>query len=572
MIDRQHILAIALHAGPGRYALLAGSGVSRAAGILTGWGIVEDLIRRLARLEGTECGGDPAEWYREHHGGAQPEYSQLLEAVAPTPEERQQLLRSYFEPTDEDRVAGRKVPTRAHLSAAELVRLGYLRVIVTTNFDGLFEQALDAVGASYRVVSTPGEIAGMTPLVHQGNFVVKVNGDYRDPGIRNTATELSEYDEATNALLDRIFDDFGLVVVGWSATWDTALYGAIMRSRSRRYTTFWAARGETTEEARRLIAQRDAIEFPIESADAFLADVQEQVSALRTVAEPMPLTREVAVARLKKYIVDAHSRIDLHDLVWREVESFVRASAAETLPTESPGEIHQRLDAYDRLLAVLVPLFVNGCYWGDESHHPLWRKALERLLNSSAGGSPDIDRYPALVLAYAGGLAAIAARKYGTFQELLVQPLLYGPNRRYPLVLRAYPAMIRALRHDPLNTARTRISDRLYRLFRPEFLEFLPQEQEYTDEFDRMEYLAALTANDQGRQLGLTTPYLLLGRFSWRNREDEPDRTVMAVVGREYASLGAEWPPLRAGMLGGQRERFETAKASLDQEIERHYP
>jgi hypothetical protein len=38
--------AMCVHAAPGVYALLLGAGVSRAAGLPTGWDTVTDLVRR----------------------------------------------------------------------------------------------------------------------------------------------------------------------------------------------------------------------------------------------------------------------------------------------------------------------------------------------------------------------------------------------------------------------------------------------------------------------------------------------------------------------------------------------
>jgi hypothetical protein len=46
------------------------------------------------------------------------------------PAERQQLLRQYFEPTPEEAEQHLKVPTLAHLAVAELVKGGYVRVIL----------------------------------------------------------------------------------------------------------------------------------------------------------------------------------------------------------------------------------------------------------------------------------------------------------------------------------------------------------------------------------------------------------------------------------------------------------
>ena len=47
MIDPILSLSFGMHSIKGAYALLLGSGVSRSAGIPTGWEVVLDLIRKL---------------------------------------------------------------------------------------------------------------------------------------------------------------------------------------------------------------------------------------------------------------------------------------------------------------------------------------------------------------------------------------------------------------------------------------------------------------------------------------------------------------------------------------------
>jgi hypothetical protein len=60
MINPTESLAFSMHANPGVYAVLVGSGVSRAAKIPTGWEITLDLIEKLAALRGEKCDDDPA--------------------------------------------------------------------------------------------------------------------------------------------------------------------------------------------------------------------------------------------------------------------------------------------------------------------------------------------------------------------------------------------------------------------------------------------------------------------------------------------------------------------------------
>jgi SIR2-like domain len=234
MIDPFIQLAFNIHSSPGVFALLLGSGVSRSAEIPTGWEVMLELIRKVAALESADCEPDPEKWYAECHG-EEPNYSSLLDRLAPTPALRQQLLRSYFEPTEDERDQGKKLPTRAHHAITSLVRSGALRVIITINFDRLIETALEAGGITPTIISSPDDVDGATPIVHAGCTVIKVHGDYLDTRIKNSPSELECYDERMDRLLDRVLDDFGLIVCGWSAQYDTALRTAIRRAPSRRY-------------------------------------------------------------------------------------------------------------------------------------------------------------------------------------------------------------------------------------------------------------------------------------------------------------------------------------------------
>jgi hypothetical protein len=121
MIDPITTLAFSVYENKGVYALLLGSGVSRAAHIPTGWEVTLDLIKRIAALEGVTSQPDWAKWYADMYG-AEASYSALLDQLASTADERRSILHSYIEPSEEEIAEGRKVPTRAHHAIARLVR------------------------------------------------------------------------------------------------------------------------------------------------------------------------------------------------------------------------------------------------------------------------------------------------------------------------------------------------------------------------------------------------------------------------------------------------------------------
>ncbi len=317
MIDPVLSLAFSMHSNKGVYALLLGSGVSRSARISTGWEITLDLTRKLARLKGEDSEPDAEAWYTRTFGEG-PDYSKLLGDVAKSQIERQKLLRQYFEPNDEEKEQGLKMPTPAHVAMAKLVAGGFVKVIVTTNFDRLMEDALQEEGIRPDVISTIDAIKGATPLMHSDCTIVKVHGDYLDSRIKNTPDELKEYDRELDELLDRIFDEFGLIVCGWSAEWDYALRDAMSRCKSHRYTTFWTIRGNPNAKSEDLIKLRRAESIKIKGADEFFHELYEKVSALDQIDKPHPLSKKVAVASLKKYLADEKHSISLHDLVMEE--------------------------------------------------------------------------------------------------------------------------------------------------------------------------------------------------------------------------------------------------------------
>jgi hypothetical protein len=592
-MDQSLLLAFSLHSGPGTYALLLGSGISRAAGIPTGWDVTKDLIGKLSAAVGAaeEALPDPTIWYRERYG-EEPDYSRVVDRLAGSPEDRRQLLEGYlegyFEPDEEDWEEGRKLPTEAHRAVAELVAKGYLKVILTTNFDKLTERALEAAGVTPTVISTPDAAEGAPPLQHARCTVIKVNGDYLDARIKNTPAELAEYDSRIDALLDRVFDEYGLIVSGWSGEYDTALIDALKRARSRRYTTYWASYGEPSQTERELTEFVRGRIIQTRGADAFFRDLSEKVQALEDYDGRHPLTAPLAVATAKRYLAEDRHRIRLHELVTEETERlYAEAFSEETFPLYSGSapteeEFETRAKRYRNMIEVLLALTVTGCYWDERPGKGIWEQSVQRIANPPEPRGPrlqlweELRLYPALLLLYGGGLSSVAAGNYSCLAPLLSQTSRRELNWEGPLVLRVNTSQFLTRSGNDFRQLLARqerayvpVSEHLHETLREPLRQYLPDDEDHNGCFDRFEYLLALVYADLEDKRGdehFAGPGLWgpIGRFGWRLRYAEHRGALQRLEGEAERDRD-DWAPLRAGLFDGSFERFRTVMQGFDE-------
>lgn len=567
MIDPLISLAFALSTAPGTYALLLGSGVSRAAGIPTGWEVIEDLIRKVARASGGDSNSDPTGWYVKEFGTA-PNYSRLLDMLAKTPAERSQLLRGYFEPTDEERRQGLKIPTKAHRAIASLVADGFIRIVVTTNFDRLIETAILEAGVTPTVIGTPDAVLGAVPLVHSSCTVLKLHGDYLDTRIRNTEEELgAPFDEHIGKLLDRILDEFGLVISGWSAEWDFALYSSIERTPNRRYSTYWTYKGQLSERAKRLADLRTAQTLPIPNADAFFQQLAEKVSAIVEFGKPHPLSVATAVATLKRYVVRSENRIALHDLVARETERCRGEISDARFPVQglsiTPELVTSRLQKYEAATEILRAVLLNGVYWGRAEFSDILSKTIRRIAAPVGVPAGLVDlirlrRYPGSILFCAAGLAAVLKKDFTVLKGLFDVPVKQDDEKLQPVVMQLFPG--NALPDELLRlvsewkNVKTPASDHIFSVLRADFRDLVPDDADFDDLFDRFEYLVSLANVDYRDKLDMHL-WAPTGRFGWRGAWSNV--RVIDQMEAEADKMQDSWPPVKAELFDGKYSRFK---------------
>jgi hypothetical protein len=556
--------ALALAHRPGGYAVLGGAGLSAGAGVPQAWEVQRELIQRVAAGEG-ESPVDAFAWWRDRHG-EDATYDGVLEQLASTPAERRALLQSFFEPSEEDRELGRKIPSAAHHALARLVTAGHVRVVLTTNFDLLVETALREQGVEPVVVSTVAAIEGMEPLHAQRAVVVHLHGTYLDVGAANTAEELGAYLQPVDRLLDRVLDEYGLMIIGWSARWDTALRAAVERCPARRYSSWWVDARPLTDEASRLAARRDA-DVVLADAGMWLGQLADACLAVQAGAVREPMSVTAAVRTAKREVSGERVAVSLHDVIRAEVER-VRAlpvldKAQRMDASDGVAEHERRLAVLEGQSDVLLALVACAAYWGSAATDRYWYDDIARFAVpphlSGLANLIHLMRAPAVLLLYTAGVAAAGAGRDDLVARLIAGTPVRSPYQagEMPAVSALGPSLVYP--HDPWPSRRLR--ERLRPLLG---FEVGLGDAAFDAAWERWEYLVAVARQDwaeHGDGGGWTgRPHLLV-----EDVHTGPLRVVVAAPVRAAVAASEQAHPLLVGGLcGGDLERFRLAAEAFE--------
>lgn len=577
-------ISFTISSNKGVYALLLGSGISRNSGIPTGWEIVLDLIRKLAVQTGDDCEGNEVNWFVEKYG-EEPDYSTILSKLAFQSSERVNLLRPYFEPTEEERENHLKEPTKAHKAIAQLIKDGYIKVVITTNFDRLLENALRDIGVESQVIRHADDIQGAMPLVHSNFTLIKINGDYLDSRFLNTKHELSDYPLNLKEYILRVTNEYGLITCGWSGKWDKGLVNTIRQSENFRFSSYWTYVRECEAELSDLATFRKGQTVEITDADTFFSEVRERIDALNKNQNNHPLNADIAVERLKRYIAKGENKILLHDLFHDEQERVYAQLQKINDFSLYPDSIHisPRLDQYESILEILLPMIINGAYWCNPEHYPIFIKLFKRIgepidyTGTSYKVTINFQYYPVLLAIYSLGITAVKSNNFGLlFQvahvktENYVSSYIEKPYLLENININKFDKDI--LRNIFSNRNYTPLNDYLFKTLRKYFFKLIPSDKEYEDIFDFFEYILSLQYLDiVGEKYGKYR--IPVGRYIWRKRY-RLDGFYLKEFLDEADKLQNEWAPIKAGMFNGSYEHYIEIKTKTDEyinEIKQYY-
>lgn len=570
-VDPFDSLALSLHHNPGVYSLLVGSGLSRAAGVPTGWEITLSLISKLAATQGVTAHEDWAQWYQLRYS-KRPSYSEILDAIATTPAERRSILHGYIESSGEDKT---RKPTKAHRGIAQLVARGIVRVVVTTNFDRLIEGALRELAIEPTVISNDDALAGAVPLIHSGCTLIKLHGDFLDSRIKNTEDELSSYSPGITSLLDEVLDRFGVVVVGWSGEWDTALRSAFLRAPSRRYPMYWASRGGVSPLAEDIVAHRGARLIPIRDADSFFGRLSDTLDALHKASRAHPQSIHLTIALAKKFSRHEEQGLEWFELLSAEVEKIRDFVTGPNYPSAHPTK-----ESFNALIAELVGrsealrrICMICARWGTLGAKQSLLKVIRSLVlsgtaHSGFGSWISLRDFVASLCFYWSVAGALYGEDYETVRALMHIRTQKDGADSYPAISHLALASLDSVEWkllDGLDQRRTPASDFVVSLFSNEIQDIAMDRGEAEDIFDRVEFLMSLEFSyfrlSEVKSSGIWF-WMPPGRYIWR-RHGKVRSTLLAA----FSDNLDRHPAVLAGLLGGERSTAEEVMAAIREHL-----
>lgn len=204
-----------------------GAGASAAAGVPTAFHMIWDFKRTLycsaQRVPISTCEDLSSPSVRSRlqnyfdatgvfpSDGADLEYSHYFRAAYPDEQDRRRYI---------DRLIGNASPSHGHIALACLLKMDRARIVWTTNFDGMVEDAASKIfGTTAKLVTATLDSPKLAmEALNDGRWplLVKLHGDFRSRQLKNISDELQAQDAQLQKALVEGCKRYGLAAIGYS--------------------------------------------------------------------------------------------------------------------------------------------------------------------------------------------------------------------------------------------------------------------------------------------------------------------------------------------------------------------
>ena len=276
---------------------------------------------------------------------------------------------------------------------------------------------------------------------------------------------------------------------------------------------------------------------------------------------------------MEDLILDDKNIIRLHKFINEQAEELINTLTEDfsnLAKIQQPlySIFYERTLAYDSFCEKILSIIITGAYWGSEKYNNLWinlfkRFANLRVIESGYTSLIDFQKYPSLLIYYALLLIELIKEDYEMLYKIFhgcdinnyninncTEPIgIYVPNN--------------IIRPEVFNNVlqkryKTPINDHLHDVLRPLFVDIIPDDNEFANLFDRMEYFIGLEFGN----IYLDTYYRFgapIGRFVWRYHYfdgKDSDYTDKLHPAKFIDKLATKGDVFNYNLLGKTQERY----------------
>ena len=315
------------------------------------------------------------------------------------------------------------------------------------------------------------------------------------------------------------------------------------------------------------------------------------------IAENDPSEANPVVA-LKSLLPKPDGVIEVEDLIREHTESLVtemvdeeRFSLGNSMASNSPAGYRHLADQANLYIDACLPLcelLATGVAFGNSSHDRIWQGTVGRIANVASqprGGVKsllDLRYLPTSMLAYSALIAGVDRDNYAAIRAALIDARTRSDGaQKVPVISCADPwrpfewsALVANIAYLDTESSEKCDLDRIGKLLngtegrrftpcscllhfilREPLRPMIPDDEDYTDTFDKAEVLLALLTADADAYTDEYIPSPYYGAFTWRYRFSQQARFEQRFID-DARSSGSAWPPLYAGLFGGDEARF----------------
>ncbi len=280
--------------------------------------------------------------------------------------------------------------------------------------------------------------------------------------------------------------------------------------------------------------------------------------------------------RVKELLSSEIAAIELNDYLINELKQVMSSLSNEVLPVEAPYSVDEfinRLNICEESCHDFSMMIACTAQWATPIHTSTLQKIFARscdTIEHRTGLSIwlALRWYPLIIELYSSGIAAIDGQRLDNLATIFKTEITsseYRPTKETFIegvsrgisdlsstnLLKQIPG------HEKFYAP---LSEYLFKKLQPQLEDTLFLGKNYEQAFDSFEVLFALSVADlyKVKHNRLWAP---IGRFGWKYRSQ--DGGPLQKLINEANEKKSEWPPLKAGLFGGDLDRFNAVSSEL---------